>query len=307
MMRFRCSTCRKSLKAPDDAPGRKFSCPRCGQQMRVPPPEQSGTNLAERLPPQTPWSTTSAPPPVRRPPLTQADLPAKWHHTNGGIPQPVPVVWENLRRMADAGQLQPDDLVKEEGETGWQRAGSFPDLWPEVCETDEQPEIEDEPASVSTAAPMTPAVPESPLTACTVCGREIAKEAKACPGCGAPNRWTHPEIVRFLKRLHWFDDIPNFEVEGRGYRLVGKSTRGQQFTDVAAGAVGGLGFIAPMTGAGLLGALGASIGAHYASEALRNSAGRGVQFFVIDFRYPEPFWQSTDDYFWGDVMDFFKL
>jgi hypothetical protein len=168
-------------------------------------------------------------------------------------------------------------------------------------------EVIDETGPLRSANPRKPSALESPLTNCTVCDKEIAKEATTCTGCGAPNHWTHPRIVRFLKRLHWFDDIPIFEVEGRGYVLVGRSTRPKQFLDVAADAVGGLGFIAPMTTGGLIRVLGMSIGATNASDALRTVAGRGEQVFIINFRPGQPIWKSTDDEFWTDVMDFFKL
>jgi hypothetical protein len=231
----------------------------------------------------------------------------KWYHTHCGKPQQAPVSWEELRQMAKDGRLSPDDVVKEEGESGWARADSFPELCPEVLEVDEAVEEMDEPSPLPPAKPPKASVLESPLTDCTICGQEIAKEATACPGCGAPNHWKHPSIVRFLKRLHWFDDIPNFEVEARGYVLVGKSTRPKQFLDVLANAVGGLGFYAPMTGGGLIRLLGMSIGASYASDALRQAAGKGEQVFIIDFRHGQPIWKSTDDEFWADVKDFFKL
>lgn len=39
MIRFRCPTCRKVLKAPDDRAGRKIECPGCGQRLQIPPIE----------------------------------------------------------------------------------------------------------------------------------------------------------------------------------------------------------------------------------------------------------------------------
>jgi hypothetical protein len=36
MIRFKCPSCLKTLKAPDHGAGRKVSCPRCDQQMLIP-------------------------------------------------------------------------------------------------------------------------------------------------------------------------------------------------------------------------------------------------------------------------------
>ncbi len=51
----------------------------------------------------------------------------------------------------------------------------------------------------------------SPLTRCTACTRSIAKAAVVCPNCGAPNKWLHPEIVRFfqsISQLYFRPDMP---------------------------------------------------------------------------------------------------
>lgn len=44
MIRFACPTCQKVLKVPDHGAGRKTSCPKCGQRMLIPPPENPATN-----------------------------------------------------------------------------------------------------------------------------------------------------------------------------------------------------------------------------------------------------------------------
>src|SRR5262249_17765183 len=38
MIRFRCPSCQKVLKAPESGAGRKVSCPRCGQRVQIPLP-----------------------------------------------------------------------------------------------------------------------------------------------------------------------------------------------------------------------------------------------------------------------------
>jgi hypothetical protein len=77
--------------------------------------------------------------------------------------------------------------------------------------------------------------------------------------------------------------------------------------DMTGDVVGSLGFRGPMTPRGLAGVIGATIGARLAGQALRDAAGRDGEAFVIDFRTDPPGWQSTDDDFWDDVLDFFGL
>ncbi len=209
--------------------------------------------------------------------------------------------------MAKEGRIRPDDFIKEEGTSEWVRVDAFAELYPKATKTDETVEVIDEPNPLPKSRRRKASTQDSPLTVCKACGQKIAKEAASCPGCGAPNHWTHPRIVHFLRRRHLFNHIPNFTVEARGYVLAGKSTRPKQFLDVAADAVGGLSLHGPLTGRGILKLLGLSIGATYTSDALRRKAGRGQQVFVIDFRHGQPIWQSTDDEFCADVMDFFKL
>lgn len=36
------------------------------------------------------------------------------------------------------------------------------------------------------------------LIECKTCGKAIASLAEACPSCGAPNDWLHPDIAHFL-------------------------------------------------------------------------------------------------------------
>jgi hypothetical protein len=201
------------------------------------------------------------------------------------------------------------------------------------------------------AEPLDTALPAeerpSRLIPCAECGPEIAKGAATCPHCGAPNDWTHPEIVRFLQKRRKFARLyPNFEADGRGFVLIARSTRARQFLDVAADAVGSLGFFAPLSVAGLAAGLGAAIGTRYAAEALREAAGKNGEAILIDFRAEPPTstvavgatrcrerppwrsgaagtprrafptgaiafrrttWQATDEVFWDGVLHFFRL
>jgi TM2 domain-containing membrane protein YozV len=50
-----------------------------------------------------------------------------WYYALGGV-QHGPVSWEELRSVADAGQLGPDDLVWKKGMNGWVPASIVPNL-----------------------------------------------------------------------------------------------------------------------------------------------------------------------------------
>ncbi len=47
MIRFSCSACRKPLEAEDRGAGRTVACPKCGQQLLVPPPIRKETAFSE--------------------------------------------------------------------------------------------------------------------------------------------------------------------------------------------------------------------------------------------------------------------
>ncbi|HEX4144370.1 MAG TPA: DUF4339 domain-containing protein [Pirellulales bacterium] len=53
----------------------------------------------------------------------------EWHYASGGV-QHGPVSWEELRSLADAGQLRPDDLVWKKGMNDWVPASIVPNLIP---------------------------------------------------------------------------------------------------------------------------------------------------------------------------------
>jgi hypothetical protein len=115
-------------------------------------------------------------------------------------------------------------------------------------------------------------------------------------------------VVRFLRRLRRFRHIPNLTVlESRGCILACCSQRPRGFLDVAGDVVGSMGFIGPASVRGIAGVVGAAIAARYAGQALRDMAGRDGEAVAIDFRTDPPGWESTDDRYWYDVMDFFEL
>jgi hypothetical protein len=53
----------------------------------------------------------------------------EWHYTLNGQQVPVPVTSAQLKQLAASGQLQPTDLVWQEGMTGWVPAGSVKGLF----------------------------------------------------------------------------------------------------------------------------------------------------------------------------------
>jgi hypothetical protein len=53
-----------------------------------------------------------------------------WFYTQHGRAAPVPVSAAQLKQLADAGQLQPTDLVWQEGMAGWVAAAAIKGLFP---------------------------------------------------------------------------------------------------------------------------------------------------------------------------------
>jgi DNA-directed RNA polymerase subunit RPC12/RpoP len=145
------------------------------------------------------------------------------------------------------------------------------------------------------------------LMPCPACGNPIGREAAACLKCGEPNNWTHPRILRFLSRKDRFTYTPNLEAQGRGFGLVGRSTRNRNFTDNLADVVGSLGFFGRASPKGLISVIGLSLGAKYLSQSLRSMAGKNGEAFAMDFRTTPPGWKSTNDLYWSEVMEFFGL
>lgn len=55
----------------------------------------------------------------------------EWHFTLNGQPADSPVSAAQLKQLAGAGQLQPTDMVWQEGMTGWAPASSIKGLFPQ--------------------------------------------------------------------------------------------------------------------------------------------------------------------------------
>lgn len=285
-IRFTCPSCQTQYSVNDRYAGKRTSCKTCGVRLQVPTNYQPTTASAG----ETPGAPAASPNGVPRRPATRHPVPPAlpdrdWLVDDGN--EPVPLTFGQLQQMAADGRLRRRDFVRRKGDRRWRRAGRVISPWPVTKPTPEE---------------------QSLLTTCGACCGQIAKEAPHCPKCGAPNKWQHPEVVRFFRRLRRFQRCYNgFEAEGQGFVLVGKSPRPKQFLDYAANAVGGMGFFGSMSVGGLLTMLGASIGSQYAADALRKSAGPNMRAFVIDFRHRPPVWNTTDDEFWENVLDFFDL
>jgi predicted Zn finger-like uncharacterized protein len=164
-----------------------------------------------------------------------------------------------------------------------------------------------EAAAVLPSCPTPQAV--SKLTGCFACGREIAKEAATCPGCGAPNRYLHPEILRFQSGLSRFHHLNRFQHQARADVLAGWSEEVQGvLAGMASHWINSLGFTSlggGLSGAGQLAR--ASLIQGSAVGILDHFRAKGTKAFVVNFGFDPPIWQSTDDAYWGDVVDFFGL
>jgi hypothetical protein len=143
----------------------------------------------------------------------------------------------------------------------------------------------------------------NPLTACPACGRAIAKEAMNCPGCGAPNNWLQPEIVRFFNSIHRFDFPTSIQFNYEKYVLTGVDPGSNQMAREFSDFANSIGVIAPLN----LHGLATIAGVHFGGKAIEERAQKKLKAFRIDFTYSPPAWSSTDDSYWYDVMDFFRL
>jgi predicted RNA-binding Zn-ribbon protein involved in translation (DUF1610 family) len=175
------------------------------------------------------------------------------------------------------------------------------------------------------ARPVTPAPPSAEvgvpkLMGCASCGQQIAFSAAACPKCGAPNNWVHPEIERFRNSLDAFGDMPPFNIKWERFVLRGtaKVKRGAHATDdvgvkglaggflcmlVGAFLPGDLGVVVPWV-LGPLGVFGGSVLMLVSTFQKTNNTDFVVSF-AIDFSESPPKWQSDDNEFWKDVRRFF--
>jgi len=109
-----------------------------------------------------------------RPAASSSPSPALWYYVKQGQQQ-GPVTIETLRALAATGQLQPSDLVWQEGMNQWVQAGSVDGLCPQADPTCGQ----------TAEAPQSERVRHK----CPACGRGLKLGANAagrrlpCPGC----------------------------------------------------------------------------------------------------------------------------
>ena len=103
MIRFTCPKCQTALRAAAEQAGAAVACPRCQTQVRVPSsgsPEKKGARL-----PGVP-----APQPAPAP----APSPAPWYYSRGGE-RHGPFTTNQLKQLAQTGELQPTDSVWKDG------------------------------------------------------------------------------------------------------------------------------------------------------------------------------------------------
>jgi hypothetical protein len=132
----------------------------------------------------------------------------------------------------------------------------------------------------------------------------IPTEVKTIP---QENRddWVHPEITRFLNHLDEFDHMPYFEVDWNKYVLVGWSVPQSPKIDAAQQILGSVVFLANLSFKGIAMALFGSA-AKFGVQSFLEGARPGVKAFAVSFAKPKE-WDSNDDDFWRDVMDFFHV
>lgn len=141
-----------------------------------------------------------------------------------------------------------------------------------------------------------------PPMPCRECGHKMSCEAQACPSCGGPNRWVHPEIARFIDGTKHFKNTPPFEFRHERYSLA-CIDKGSSTTNQIADFFGGLRIWAPLNlnGIALLAA------SHFGQQALADSRARAVKVFRVDFKYDPPAFETNDCYHWRELFEFFQL
>lgn len=170
--------------------------------------------------------------------------------------------------------------------------------------------VEDEGAAeeILDAIPVPPPSAPSRLVPCRECGRQIAKSAAACPSCGGPNDWLHPRIRRFIKEVGKYKSPLGFTWEAKGYRIVLTAHRPQSLADAAADLVGSIGFLVPLSGAGLASLFLLELGKAGTEAALRSCReGNDQEVLIVDFGTSPPRWNSTNRRYWLRVLRFFDL
>ncbi len=155
------------------------------------------------------------------------------------------------------------------------------------------------------------------LIVCNTCQRQIAATANACPGCGAANRWVHPEIERFNVQAGKLETKSPFKYDHTNTWIRGYATVKRQKPQAIVG--GWCLIILGVVPFGLwcLGLLQRHPEAALASLAfiplgigLLIAAGFMKDLpedvkFQVDLATTPPTWQSNDDEFWKPVKEFF--
>lgn len=167
---------------------------------------------------------------------------------------------------------------------------------------------------------------ESKLILCSACSNRIAIDAEACPQCGSPNNWIHPEIERFRNSLGEFSHMPQFNVSWHRYVLTGVARiesgnaavveKGEEI-GMKGFAIGVLilcyaffaSFSNPIAALYIFLAGGAvcviaTVIYLFAFLSEKDDECHSYEF-RIDFRESPARWQSNNENFWHDVKKFF--
>lgn len=158
-------------------------------------------------------------------------------------------------------------------------------------------------------------MPIQTLVPCPACGQDIAPAANACPKCGNPNTWTHPEIQRFNQAVGSFTRTPPFGYEGKSFVLTGTAKVPEKSSTLAdAGRllsavgllsmIGGLFFPIIPFHLGSLAFIAGIVCLALAGKTDFKPTDQTKQF-RIDFSQIPPRWSSDDDVFWQEVKEFF--
>jgi hypothetical protein len=144
---------------------------------------------------------------------------------------------------------------------------------------------------------------ETALISCPECDSPISRHASACPKCGAPNTWVHPQITRFLSTRRSSFPIPLFDSDNDRYVLRGWDIESQARADVSNRMLSNFFVVAPMNLQGI-----ATMATTMAfTQGVQECMNSGVKAFIIDFSTSPPAFQTTDDGYWRPVLQFFGL
>ncbi len=110
MISVSCPKCSQSLKAPDEAIGRKARCPGCGQSFRL----EHATSDDEPLFLDASSQVPSTFAPATSNETRNTDAAPGWHIARDGRAV-GPVSTVELKQMANNGALRPTDIVWKEG------------------------------------------------------------------------------------------------------------------------------------------------------------------------------------------------